>query len=287
MPVIAWSKQRMRSPANGSSTRGASRSTAGVRSGAGGRASPRILLLGHLDTVWPLGTLQRMPFTAEADRMTGPGVFDMKAGVVQGWSALARIGARSDGPVGMLLTTDEETGSLASRDLIAEAITACEAVLVLEPSADGALKTQRKGTSWYHLTFHGRAAHAGLDPETRCQCVGRSGALHHRSRHLVGCCGRNLRHSHRADIRHHRQYGSRRSNTHLDCRAWTRAEQERVDGLVRSWILRHPEASWSIDGGIDRAALETSQLERTLRASQASGRRSRPCRTNRMRGRWG
>lgn len=223
-----------------------------------GPAMPRILLLGHIDTVWPLGTLQRIPFTAKADRMTGPGVFDMKAGVVQGWSALARIGARSDGPVGMLLTTDEETGSLASRDLISEAITACEAVLVLEPSADGALKTQRKGTSWYHLTFHGRAAHAGLDPE---RGVNASVEAAHFITEAVTWSDAVAGTSVTPTVLTSGTTGNTvpaEATLTLDCRAWTRAEQERVDGLVRSWILRHPEASWSIDGGIDRAALETS-----------------------------
>ncbi len=84
---------------------------------------------------------------------------------MQGWAALALAGVTEESGVGMLLTTDEEIGSHASRALISSASAAADAVLVLEPSVDGALKTARKGTSWYAIDLAGRAAHAGLDPE--------------------------------------------------------------------------------------------------------------------------
>lgn len=123
----------------------------------------RVLLLGHLDTVWPLGTLGRWPFDVQGDRMTGPGVFDMKAGVVQLLAAASQL----DDPDGIwvLLTCDEEIGSPGSRPLIAEASRAAAAALVFEPSADGALKTARKGVSQYTMRIAGQAAHAGLEPE--------------------------------------------------------------------------------------------------------------------------
>ena len=222
-----------------------------------GPASPRILLLGHLDTVWPMGTVDRIPFAVHGDRMTGPGVFDMKAGVVQGWAALAMAGARSDGSIGMLLTTDEETGSLASREVIADAIADCQAVFVLEPSADGALKTQRKGTSWYHLTFTGRAAHAGLEPE---RGVNASLEAAHFITEAVtwgdSAAGTSVTPTVLNSGTTANTVPAEATLT-VDVRAWTRAEQERVDAKVRSWVLRHPEATWSIDGGIDRAALES------------------------------
>jgi glutamate carboxypeptidase len=123
----------------------------------------RVLLLGHLDTVWPLGTLARWPFEVRDDAATGPGVFDMKAGVVQLVFALAGLGA-PDG-VAVLLTSDEEIGSPTSRALLEETVAGVEAALVLEPSADGALKTERKGVAVYRIEAIGRAAHAGLDPE--------------------------------------------------------------------------------------------------------------------------
>jgi len=125
--------------------------------------SPRILLVGHLDTVWPLGTVDRWPFEVRDGRATGPGVFDMKAGVVQLLFALAALESR-DG-VAVLLTTDEETGSPTARPLIEETAAGIEAALVLEPSSAGALKTERKGVALYRIEVRGRAAHAGLDPE--------------------------------------------------------------------------------------------------------------------------
>jgi glutamate carboxypeptidase len=129
---------------------------------AGG--APRVLLVGHHDTVFPLGTLAARPFRVAGGKATGPGVFDMKGGIVLGVHAVAALAER-DG-VELLFTADEEVGSRASRALIETRAEACGAVLVLEPSADGgALKTARKGTGGFEVTIHGRAAHAGLEPE--------------------------------------------------------------------------------------------------------------------------
>lgn len=125
--------------------------------------SPRVVLLGHLDTVWPLGTLARWPFEVDGDRATGPGAFDMKAGLVQLFHALASLPSL-DG-VGIVVTSDEEIGSTTSQALIEETALGAAAALVLEPSADGALKTARKGVGMFHLVVAGRAAHAGLEPE--------------------------------------------------------------------------------------------------------------------------
>ena len=126
--------------------------------------SPTVLLLGHYDTVWPMGTLDRLPFAVNGDVVTGPGCFDMKAGLVQGLHAVAALGAGC--PVELLVTADEEVGSPSSRALIEDAARGKHAVLVLEPSHDGALKVARKGVAMYQLSFAGRAAHAGLAPET-------------------------------------------------------------------------------------------------------------------------
>jgi glutamate carboxypeptidase len=133
-----------------------------VRWTAGG--TPRVLLLGHHDTVFPLGTLQRRPFATADGRATGPGVFDMAAGIVQAVHGLATLEDLSG--VEILLSADEEVGSMHSRALIEARAAACGAVLVLEPSADGgALKTGRKGCGTFQVTVAGRAAHAGLEPE--------------------------------------------------------------------------------------------------------------------------
>ena len=127
-----------------------------------GSASPRVVLLGHLDTVWPLGTLARWPFSIDGDRATGPGVFDMKAGLVQLVAALDRLD-NIDG-ITVLVTSDEEIGSTSAQSLIEETCRDAAAVLVLEPSADGALKVARKGVGMFRLEVVGRAAHAGLEP---------------------------------------------------------------------------------------------------------------------------
>jgi glutamate carboxypeptidase len=126
----------------------------------------RVLLVGHLDTVWPAGTLARWPFAVDDDRASGPGVFDMKAGVVQMLFALGLVAEQLplDG-VTVLLTTDEELGSPTSRALLCSEARDVRAALVLEPSAHGALKTERKGVAHFRVDVSGRAAHAGLHPE--------------------------------------------------------------------------------------------------------------------------
>lgn len=129
-----------------------------------GGGDPRVLILGHHDTVHPAGTLAVRPFTVDGDRATGPGIFDMKAGIVQAIHAVAALEDKSH--VEILLSADEEIGSKASRALIEERALACGAVLVIEPSADGGvLKTGRKGTGTFEVRVHGRASHAGLEPE--------------------------------------------------------------------------------------------------------------------------
>ena len=129
-----------------------------------GGSDPKVLILGHHDTVHPAGTLARLPFAVRDGIATGPGVFDMKAGIVQAIYAVASLEDSSH--VEILLSADEEIGSHASRALIEERAIACGAVLVLEPSADGgALKIGRKGTGTITLSIEGRASHAGLEPE--------------------------------------------------------------------------------------------------------------------------
>lgn len=126
--------------------------------------APRVLLLGHHDTVWPMGSLRTHPWSLAGGTARGPGVLDMKAGLVQLFHALASLPS-PDG-VCVLVTGDEEVGSPTSRRLIEDTARRSAAAFVLEASADerGALKTARKGTSRYEVVVHGRAAHAGLEP---------------------------------------------------------------------------------------------------------------------------
>ena len=220
-----------------------------------GADAPRILLLGHLDTVWPLGTLERIPFQRDGDRLRGPGVFDMKAGVVQAWAAMA-LAECDDEAVGMLLTTDEEIGSPTTREVIAQASSRADAVLVFEPSIEGALKTRRKGTSWYSWTFTGRASHAGLDPERGVNALTAAADLV-RDAEPWGdpACGTTV-------VPTVMSAGTTANTVPacatltFDVRAWTREEQVRVDEQMRSWRARHPDIGVIIEGGIDRPALE-------------------------------
>ena len=125
-----------------------------------GSEAPKVLLLAHLDTVWPIGSFSPL-WSVEGDVVRGPGVFDMKAGFVQALYALKGI----EGEVALVATTDEEIGSHKSKALIKELASMATAVLVLEASLDGKVKTGRKGTSMYQISVHGKASHAGLEPE--------------------------------------------------------------------------------------------------------------------------
>ena len=129
-----------------------------------GSADTKVLIVGHHDTVFPLGTAARRPFTREGNIGRGPGIFDMKAGIVQAIYGVAAV--KEWYHTEILITADEEVGSHASRALLEDRAKATGAVLVLEPSADGgALKTARKGTGTFNVSITGRASHAGLEPE--------------------------------------------------------------------------------------------------------------------------
>jgi glutamate carboxypeptidase len=136
----------------------------------------RILALGHSDTVWPLGTLQQMPFHEKSGRLWGPGVLDMKSGIVFFLFAVRAL-RELDIPVArrvvLQVNSDEEVGSDSSRSLTEEAAKNCAAVLVLEPGTGvtGKIKTARKGVGSYLVKVHGRASHAGVDFENGASAV--------------------------------------------------------------------------------------------------------------------
>jgi glutamate carboxypeptidase len=129
--------------------------------------APEVLILAHLDTVWPVGTLVARPYSDDGRIARGPGVFDMKAGLVQGlWAIRALHAVRQEPPsVRMLINSDEELESHRSRMHIEAAARSARLVFVLEPSLDGALKTARKGAGRFYVSIRGRAAHAGIDPQ--------------------------------------------------------------------------------------------------------------------------
>jgi glutamate carboxypeptidase len=141
-----------------------------------GKPAGQIMVLGHLDTVYQLGTLAKMPFRAAGGRAWGPGTFDMKGGLVLALFAVdalqaARIAAAKR--FVFLWTSDEEIGSESSRRAIEQEARRSDAVLVLEPAfgTDGRLKTQRKGVGGAEIIVTGRSAHAGIDPEKGVNAV--------------------------------------------------------------------------------------------------------------------
>ncbi|MGB9105598.1 MAG: M20/M25/M40 family metallo-hydrolase, partial [Terriglobales bacterium] len=134
------------------------------------RRAPPVLLLGHMDTVWDVGTLKTMPVREKNGRLFGPGVYDMKAGIAQmifAVDALRDLRGAVPRPVTILLVSDEEVKSASSRAILTKLAKQSAAVLVLEPSAGlkGALKTARKGVGEYKVKVTGRPSHAGLDPQ--------------------------------------------------------------------------------------------------------------------------
>ncbi|MEK9664093.1 MAG: M20/M25/M40 family metallo-hydrolase [Candidatus Nanopelagicales bacterium] len=224
-----------------------------------GPERPRVLLLGHLDTVWPIGTLERLPWRIEGDAMSGPGVFDMKVGVVQAIAAVALLNAGPDDGIGLLLTTDEEIGSGTSRNLIEQVAADADAVFVLEASIDGDLKLARKGTSWYIVEIVGRAAHAGLDPERGINALVEAAGL-------IAQCTTWADPDQGTTVTPTTATAGVTDNTvpdraviGIDVRAWTADEQRRIDDLMRGWQPAHPEAAVAIiGGGINRPAMEES-----------------------------
>jgi glutamate carboxypeptidase len=140
-----------------------------------GTGARQLLVLGHIDTVWPVGQLERMPLRIGDGRLHGPGVYDMKAGIALAMLAL-RVLVRLTIPlrhrVVLLFTADEETGSATSRRIIEEEADRSAAVLVMEPPlSDGGLKTARKGVGRFWIEAIGVAAHAGIDPDRGASAI--------------------------------------------------------------------------------------------------------------------
>ncbi len=222
------------------------------------------LLLGHLDTVWPLGSLAQLPFTTGAGRATGPGVFDMKGGIALALSVLPALVQRPPARgATLLLVPDEEVGTAASRELLLDLARRHDRVFVLEPPLDGAAKVARKGTGLFELRFHGRAAHAGLEPER-----GRS-ALLALAKGALFCatlgdaeCGTSVTPT------------VARSGTvtnvvpeegvlQVDVRVWSQAEARRLEQAIRGYRCEVEGVALEVSGEFDRPPLEpTPQADR-------------------------
>ncbi|SEE72547.1 glutamate carboxypeptidase [Jiangella alba] len=227
----------------------------------------RVLVLGHHDTVWPLGTIDAIPFEA-GDRIRGPGCLDMKAGLALAFHAIAGL----DDPSGvtLLVTGDEELGSPTSRELIEAEAEGCAAVLVLEAGADsGALKTERKGRAHYVLTFTGRAAHAGLEPHLGANALTALGSA-------VGRVAALADDTEGTSVTPTGAEAGTADNTvpelatlRIDVRARTVAELVRVDTATRGLVPADPGVALEVAGGIDRPPLEATMTAGLFRRASA------------------
>lgn len=242
-----------------------------------GQGPRQILLLGHFDTVWPIGQLKTMPLKRENGRLYGPGIFDMKAGI-----ALATLATRAvmaeDGldqcRVVMLWTTDEEIGSTTSRALIEAEAQRSEAVLVFEPSLPGGgLKTSRKGVGQFEMRVRGVSAHAGLDPGKGIS------AVRELARQIIAI----------DDLQDPASgvtvtvgviEGGTRANVVpaearaiIDARAVTRADADRVERAMTALVPQIAGAQITVTGGFDRPPLErTAAVAGLFAAAQAVAR---------------
>ena len=222
-----------------------------------GDGPSRVLVLGHHDTVWPLGSLARHPWSIEGNVVRGPGCFDMKAGLAMAFHALAELDESAG--ITLLVTGDEEIGSPSSRELIEEEARSASAALVLEASADGgALKTERKGVSLYDVRVLGRAAHAGLEPE---RGVNATLELAHQALVVSALSDRETGTTVTPTVAR----AGTTTNTvpaegsfSVDVRVRSLAEQNRVDVAMRSLRCVVPGASLEIAGGPNRPPLEAA-----------------------------
>jgi glutamate carboxypeptidase len=234
-------------------------SVAGERPG-----ESKAVALCHYDTVWPLGTLERIPFSVDSDGVArGPGCFDMKGGIVVLRFALAALrsrGLRPRRPLQVLFTCDEEVGSPTSRPLIESTSSGAAVAFVLEsPLPGGTLKTARKGTGDYRVRIKGRASHAGVEPEKGISAVRELAhqvlALHTLNDYAIG-----------TTLNVGVVHGGTRPNVvaaeaeaEVDVRVQTLAEASRIDAAIRGLQPVIPGAILDIDGGLNRPPMERSQ----------------------------
>lgn len=236
-----------------------------TRGGAGG---PSTLLLTHMDTVWPLGTLEVMPARDDGERFWGPGALDMKAGIAAAIHAVDLLDAKGLAPRGgvtLLVTSDEEVGSGASRALIEDLARRHDRVLVLEPGRDdGALKVGRKGVGGYKVTFKGRSAHAGNDPASGASALRE---LAHFLLYVEDLADDVAGTTVNLTVAR----GGIASNViaeeavaAVDLRVLKASEAERVDAAVRAYRPRDVRVTVSIEGGLNRPPLEKTAANAAL-----------------------
>jgi glutamate carboxypeptidase len=218
------------------------------------------VVIGHYDTVWPIGTLATMPFRVEGNRAFGPGIFDMKASIVIVEAAIGsinRLGLALPRPVVVLFTSDEEVGSHRSRDLLETEAMASDYTLVVEPPlANGGLKTGRKGNGVFTLSIEGRAAHAGVEPEKGRNAIVE---LAHQILAIEAIARPDLGTTLNVGV----ASGGSVSNVvpahataTIDARIKSSAEAERVDAAMRALRPILPDVRLTVTGGFNRPPME-------------------------------
>ena len=218
-----------------------------------GTKEPKILLLCHLDTVWPKGSFTPT-WQVNGDIATGPGVFDMKAGFIQALYSLANIDNAQE-KIALIATTDEETGSITSKDLINRVSKAADAVLVFEASLDGKVKIGRKGTSMYQINVTGRASHAGLEPEKGINATTELAKI------VMQITALENKEFGTTVVPTVMQSGTTTNTVpalaklDIDVRSFSILELNRIDKAIKS--LTSDVASVEVTGGINRPPLET------------------------------
>jgi glutamate carboxypeptidase len=221
-----------------------------------GSKNPKIILLAHLDTVWPIGSYLPL-WSVAGDVAKGPGIFDMKAGFLQALYAVKEI-PNAAKTVALIATTDEELGSQSSRELIKKLSATASAVLVLEASLNGKVKVGRKGTAMYRISVRGRAAHAGLEPEKGINATVLISELIPQILSLSNT-------EHGTTVVPTTLNSGTTTNTvpeiatlDLDIRSFSQSELARVDLAINLLKLSNSEAKIEVVGGINRPPLEVS-----------------------------
>ncbi|WSG19449.1 M20 family metallopeptidase [Nonomuraea sp. NBC_01738] len=234
-----------------------------------GDAPGFVLVLCHYDTVWPAGTLASWPFALEGGIVSGPGVFDMKNGLVQ--AVYAVKGLRALGvphpSVKLLLNGDEELGSPASRPLIERASEGALATFVLEASLDGAVKTARKGVGKFDLTLHGVESHVGLDPEKGASAIHALAALILETAALAAPARGTTVNVGLVDGGTGRNVCAGRASCGIDIRVATHEEMARVDAALAALRPPDPRVRVELGGGWCRPPMTPNTASRALYAT--------------------
>jgi glutamate carboxypeptidase len=221
-----------------------------------------LLLLGHMDTVYPVGTISKMPFRLSKGRAWGPGVFDMKAGIALALHVIEALLQWNDGvpprPVRVLMVSDEEVGSRSSRAITENLARQSEAVLVLEPAAgaEGAVKTARKGIGEYTLQIEGVSAHSGLDFEKGHSAVLELSRQILRLSEMVALKNGTTLNAGRISGGTRTNVVAAEASAAIDLRARTKKELERIDRRLMSLRPFDPKCRVKISGGVNRPPME-------------------------------